>query len=332
MTLPASMTAVFAREPGGPDVLELRETPVPSPAAGEVLIEVAAAGLNRPDVFQRLGNYAPPPGITEALGLEVSGTIVAVGAGVPEARVGERVCALLAGGGYAEYCVAPVEQVLPAPAKLSDIEAAALPETYFTVWTNLFRIGRLEAGESVLIHGGTSGIGTTAIQLAKAFGARVFTTAGTPEKVARARDLGADIAIDYRTETFEDVVLKETDGRGVDVILDIVCAAYMTRNLSCLAMDGRLVVIAFLGGATAEIDVSRMVRRRQTLTGSTLRPQSPEAKGLIAADMKARVWPLLEAGAVAPIIQSVHDLKDVAAAHAELDAGEHVGKIMLKVR
>ena len=332
MTLPATMTAVFAAKPGGPDVLQLRETPTPSPAAGEVLIEVAAAGLNRPDVLQRQGLYAPPPGTTDVLGLEVCGTIVAVGAGVPESRMGTRVCALLAGGGYAQYCTAPIEQVLPAPADLSDIEAAALPETCFTVWTNLFRICRLAEGESVLVHGGTSGIGTTAIQLAKAFGARVLTTAGTPEKVARAKALGADVAIDYRAEAFDEVVMKETDGRGVDVILDIVCAAYMTRNLGCLAVDGRLVIIAFLGGAKAEIDVSRMVRRRQTLTGSTLRPQTPEAKGRIAADLEARVWPLLKAGTVAPVIQSVHDLRHVAAAHAELDAGDHVGKIMLRVR
>ncbi len=331
MTLPDRMTAIFAREPGGPDVLEPRDVARPEPAAGEVLVKVAAAGVNRPDLHQRQGNYAPPPGITEALGLEVSGEVVALGDGVDEGLLGSKVCALLAGGGYAEYCVAPVEQVLAWPSNLTAVEAAALPETYFTVWTNVFRIGRLAAGETILVHGGASGIGTTAIQLSKAFGARVLTTAGGPDKVARCREIGADVAIDYKAEDFEARVMEVTDGDGADVILDIMCASYLSRNLGCLAVDGRLVVIAFLGGRKGEVNVERMVRRRQTLTGSTLRPQSPKAKGRIAADLSEKVWPLIEAGTVRPIIQSVHALKDAGAAHAELEAGRHVGKIVLEI-
>ncbi len=331
MTLPDRMTAIFAREPGGPDVLEPRDVARPEPGPGEVLVKVAAAGVNRPDLHQRQGNYAPPPGITEGLGLEVAGEVVALGDGADEALLGRKVCALVAGGGYAEYCVAPVEQVLPWPSNLTAVEAAALPETYFTVWTNVFRIGRLRAGETILVHGGASGIGTTAIQLAKAFGARVLTTAGGPDKVSRCREIGADVAIDYKAEDFEARVMEVTDGNGADVILDIMCAAYLERNLGCLAMDGRLVVIAFLGGRKGEVNVERMVRRRQTLTGSTLRPQSPQAKGRIAADLSEKVWPLIEAGTVRPIIQSVHALRDAGAAHAELEAGRHVGKIVLEV-
>jgi NADPH:quinone reductase len=326
-----TMRAVFAARPGGPDVLELRRVPRPEPGPAEVLIRVEAAGVNRPDLRQRAGGYPPPPGITEILGLEVAGTVAGTGPGVDPARIGEPICALLAGGGYAEFCVAPVEQVLPRPAGLDAIAAAALPETYFTVWTNLFEIGRLEQGDTVLVHGGASGIGTTAIQLARAFGARPVATAGSPEKCAACLRLGAAAALDYKREDWAARVRELTDGRGADVILDMVCADYAARNLSCLAFDGRLVVIAFLGGGKAEIDIEAMVRKRQFLTGSTLRPQSPARKGRIAAALRERVWPLIERRAVAPVIQSVHPLEHAAAAHAELEAGGHVGKIMLSV-
>lgn len=325
------MRAVVAREPGGPDVLEVQSMAVPEPAAGEVLVRVKAAGINRPDLKQREGNYAPPPGTTDVLGLEISGTVAAVGDSVAPDMIGSEVYALVAGGGYAEYCVVPLEQMLPKPETLSFIEAAAVPETYFTVWTNLFSIGRLRARETVLVHGGASGIGTTAIRLAKAFGARVLTTAGTPEKLAKCREIGADTAIDYRREVFEERVLEETDGRGVDVILDIICADYLTRNLECLADDGRLIVISFLGGGKGEIDVAKMMRRRQSLCGSTLRPQSKAAKGRIAADLKAKVWPLIEDGTVGPVVQSVYPLDAVGKAHAELERGQHFGKIVLEV-
>lgn len=326
-----TMQAIFAVRPGGPEVLELRTVPVPAPAAGEVLIRVEAAGVNRPDLRQRQGNYAPPPGITDILGLEVSGEIAAVGPGGDEARIGEKVCVLLAGGGYAQYCVAPVEQVLPRPAGLGAIEAAAIPETFFTVWTNLFRIGRLAAGETVLIHGGASGIGTTAIQLAKARGARVLCTGSSTQKLEQCLKLGAEIAINYKAESFADRVLEETDGRGVDVILDLVCAPYVEPNMKCLAVGGRLVIIAFLGGGQATVNLEQLVRRRQSISGSTLRPQTPAEKGLIAHDLRAEVWPLIESGAVKPVIQSIHQLGEASAAHAELERGDHFGKIVLKV-
>ncbi len=330
-TIPAMMRAIVARQPGGPEVLEVRSMPVPAPAEGEVLVKVMAAGINRPDLKQRQGNYAPPPGTTDILGLEISGIVAAVGAGGNDAIVDEEVCALVAGGGYAEYCVVPVEQMLPKPSRLSFVEAAAVPETHFTVWTNLFSIGRLHEGETVLVHGGASGIGTTAIGLAKAFGARVLTTAGTPRKIEKCLDLGADVAIDYKREAFEKRVFEETGGKGVDVILDIVCADYLARNLECLGDDGRLVVISFLGGGKGEIDIEKMMRRRQTLCGSTLRPQSKAAKGRIAKDLREHVWPLIEAGTVGPVIQSTHTLEEVCQAHAELERGEHFGKIVLAV-
>lgn len=327
-----NMQAVFATRPGGPDVLEPREVPIPAPGPGEVLIRVEAAGVNRPDLRQRQGGYPPPPGVTEVLGLEVAGEVVACGAEVMSFAVGDRVVALVAGGGYAEYCVAPAPQVLPWPAGLSAVEAAALPETYFTVWTNLFRIGRLAEGETVLIHGGASGIGTTAIQIARAIGATVYTTAGTDEKCQACRDLGATEAINYRSARFEEEIAHLTDGRGVDVILDMICADYLDRNLASLAVAGRLVIIAFLGGGKTQIDIEGMIRKRQTLCGSTLRPQSPQEKGLIAADLLARVWPLLEKGKIKPVINSVHPLARAADAHAELEDGCHVGKIVLSVR
>lgn len=326
-----TMTAIFAERPGGPEVLVPRRIAIPTPAPGEVLIRVEAAGVNRPDLRQRTGAYPPPPGVTEVLGLEVAGEIVATGNGVTDLRQGDRVCALVAGGGYAEYCVAPVEQVLPWPHGLSATEAAAIPETFFTVWTNLFRIGRLSKGESVLIHGGASGIGTTAIQMAHAFGATVYATAGTDGKCGACESLGARKAINYRSQNFEDEITTLTDGRGVDVILDMICADYLTRNLACLAVGGRLVVIAFLGGGQADIDIEGMIRRRQTLCGSTLRPQSPKEKGLIASDLRTHVWPLLVDGTIKPVIQAVHPLERASAAHAELEAGGHVGKIVLQM-
>lgn len=327
-----NMQAVFATRPGGPDVLEPREVPIPAPGPGEVLIRVEAAGVNRPDLRQRQGGYPPPPGVTEVLGLEVAGEVVSCGDDVLSFAEGDKVVALVAGGGYAEYCVAPAPQVLPWPAGLSAVEAAALPETYFTVWTNLFRIGRLAEGETVLIHGGASGIGTTAIQIARAIGATVYTTAGTDEKCQACRDLGATEAINYRSARFEEEIAHLTDGRGVDVILDIICADYLNRNLASLAVAGRLVIIAFLGGGKTQIDIEGMIRKRQTLCGSTLRPQSPQEKGLIAADLLARVWPLLEQGKIKPVINSVHPLARAADAHAELEDGGHVGKIVLSVR
>jgi NADPH2:quinone reductase len=326
-----TMTAIFAVEPGGPDVLQPRQIPVPTPASGEVLIRVAAAGINRPDLRQRAGAYPPPPGVTEVLGLEVAGEIVVCGDGVAGYAPGDKVCALVAGGGYAEYCVAPVEQVLPWPKGLTAIEAAAMPETFFTVWTNLFRIGRLGQGDSVLIHGGASGIGTTAIQLARAFGATVYATAGTDDKCRACEDLGAHGAINYKTARFEEEIARLTDGHGVDVILDMICADYLERNLASLAVGGRLVIIAFLGGGRAEVNVEAMIRKRQTLCGSTLRPQTPQEKGLIAADLRDQVWPLIEAGKLRPVINSVYPLARACDAHADLEAGAHIGKIVLTV-
>ena len=326
-----TMQAVFATQPGGPEVLQARDIPVPRPGPGEVLIRVAAAGVNRPDLRQRQGGYPPPPGVTEVLGLEVAGEVVSCGDDVLSFAEGDKVVALVAGGGYAEYCVAPAPQVLPWPSGLSAVEAAALPETYFTVWTNLLRIGRLAEGETVLIHGGASGIGTTAIQIARAMGATVYVTAGTDEKCRACRDLGATEAINYKTTRFEQEIARLTDGRGVDVILDMICADYLDRNLASLAVAGRLVIIAFLGGGKTEIDIEGIIRKRQTLCGSTLRPQTPQEKGLIAADLLAQVWPLLEQGAIKPVINSVHPLARAADAHAELEAGGHVGKIVLTV-
>lgn len=330
--LPKEMTAILARGPGGPEVLEARRVPVPQPGENEALIEVAAAGVNRPDAKQRAGSYPPPPGVTEILGLEVAGRIVAVGPGADAALIGSEVCALVAGGGYADYCVAPVPQILPVPEGVSLIEAAAIPETAFTVWTNMVGIGQLASGETVLIHGGTSGVGTTAIQIAKALGATVYATAGTPEKAACCEMLGAATAIDYRREDFATRALELTAGRGVDLILDLVCADYLERNLSCLAEDGRLIVVSFLGGAVGEVDFKRLMRFRHTISGSMLRPQSVARKGLIAADLRAKVWPMIAEGSYRPVIQSVHALKDAAAAHAEMEAGAHIGKIVLRVR
>jgi putative PIG3 family NAD(P)H quinone oxidoreductase len=321
--------AIEIQQPGGPDVLVPAERPVPSPAAGEVLIRVAAAGVNRPDVFQRLGRYPPPPGASDIPGLEIAGTIERAGAGVDGWRVGDTVCALVAGGGYAEYCTAPVPQCLPAPRGLELTSAAAIPETFFTVWTNVFERGRLQSGESLLVHGGASGIGTTAIQLARARGARVFATAGSTEKCAACERLGAERAINYRQEDFAAVVRELTGGRGVDVVLDMVGGEYFARNIESLATEGRLVEIATLHGVKAELNIQAIMQRRLTITGSTLRARPIAEKGAIAAAVKQHVWPLVESGAVRPIVHATFPLRDAAEAHRVMEADTHIGKLIL---
>ena len=326
------MIAIEIAGPGGPEVLKPVERPQPHPAAGEVLIRVVAAGMNWPDVMQRRGMYPPPPGASDIPGLEVSGEIETTGDGVTEWRGGDRVCALVAGGGYAEYCVAPAPQCLPIPKGMDPVFAAGLPETFFTVWTNVFDRGRLQAGETALFHGGASGIGTTAIQLARARGARVLATAGSDAKCRACEELGAERCINYRTDDFVEVVKAVTDGRGVDLILDIVGGDYAPRNLAALAQDGRLVQIGLMGGTTATVDLNRLMRRRLTLTGSTLRPRSVEEKGDIAAALLDQVWPLLEEGRVRPIIYRTFPLAEAAEAHRLMESSEHIGKIVLVVQ
>jgi NADPH2:quinone reductase len=326
---PATMHYIDMTGSGDPEVLTLATGPVPRPGEGEVLIQVAAAGVNRPDVLQRTGNYPPPPGASPILGLEVAGTIAAIGAGVTEWREGDQVCALVAGGGYAEYSLAPAPQCLPVPHGLSVIEAAGLPETFFTVWSNVFDRGRLKPGESFLVHGGTSGIGTTAIQLAHAFGARVFATAGTPEKCAVCHELGAERGIDYRQEDFTAVIKEATQGRGVDVILDMVGGPYIEKNLRSLAVEGRLVQIAFLQGSKATLDLVHLMMRRQTITGSTLRPRPVADKAAIAHRLREKVWPLIEAGKVRPVIDRTFPLDAAVAAHRLMESSRHIGKILL---
>jgi NADPH2:quinone reductase len=314
---------------GGPDVLRAVERPDPVPGPGDVLIDVAAAGVNRPDTMQRQGGYPPPPGASDLPGLEVAGTVAALGDGVAGWAVGDRVCALVAGGGYATRCVAPAPQCLPVPGPLSLVEAAAVPETYFTVWTNVFERGRLAAGETLLVHGGSSGIGTTAIQLAAARGARVLATAGTDEKCRACEALGAARGINYRTEDFVAAAGEFSDGRGVDVILDMVGGDYFPRNLEALAVEGRLVQIALLGGGRSSVDLGRILRRRLTVTGSTLRPRTVAQKGAIADALRREVWPLLESGRVKPILHATFPLADAAGAHRLLETSTHVGKIVL---
>jgi NADPH2:quinone reductase len=325
------MRCVEISTPGPPEVLKLVERPDPVAGRGEVLIRVAAAGVNRPDVMQRRGLYPPPPGASDLPGLEVAGIVESRGEGVTEWHVGDRVCALVSGGGYATLCVAPAPQCLPVPAGMDLVTAAAIPETFFTVWTNVFDRGRLRSGETALFHGGSSGIGTTAIQLAAARGARVLATAGSDEKCRACEQLGAERAINYRTEDFVDVVKQLTKGRGVDLILDIVGGDYIPRDLASLAVEGRLVVIGFMGGDTATIDFRRVLGRRLTITGSTLRPRSVEEKGQIAAEVRREVWPLLEGGKVKPLIYRTFPLADAAAAHRLMESSEHVGKIVLTV-
>ena len=325
------MIAIEIREPGDPDVLTPVERPLPVPGPDDVLIKVAAAGVNRPDVAQRQGRYPPPPGASDIPGLEVAGTVEDVGIDVHDWHVGDRVCALVAGGGYAEYCVAPAPQCLPIPAGMSEEDAAALPETFFTVWTNVFERGRLVAGQTFLVQGGSSGIGTTAIQLARAFGARVFATAGSAEKCAACERLGAERAINYREEDFVAVTRDATGGLGIDVILDMVGGDYFPRHLDALAMDGRLVQISTLGGAKAQIFLPAVMQRRLTITGSTLRPRSVAEKGAIARALRERVWPLLESGRVRPIVFKTFPLREAAAAHRLMESSEHIGKIVLTV-
>jgi NADPH2:quinone reductase len=322
------MNAVEITEPGGPDVLRLTRRPIPSPAAGDVVIKVAYAGVNRPDALQRAGLYAPPPTASDLPGLEAAGEIVAIGDGVSDWSLGDKVCALLPGGGYAEYVATPAAHCLPVPDGMGLREAACLPETFFTVWSNVFGRGALKAGERFLVHGGSSGIGTTAIQLANAFGARVFTTAGSDEKCARCVELGAERAINYRTEDFVDIMRAEG---GADLILDMVGGDYLPRNVKCLADDGRLVQIAFLQGPKVELNFAQVMMRRLTITGSTLRPQSDQAKAMIAEALRAHVWPLLASGQVAPVMDSEYELANAALAHAHMEKSTHIGKIVLKV-
>lgn len=326
------MRAVEISSFGAPDVLRLRQRPVPQPGVGELLIRVAASGINRPDVLQRGGHYAPPPGASDLPGLEVAGVIEAgdtqamASAGL---KVGDRVCALVAGGGYAQWCVAPVGQCLPVPAGLNDIEAASLPETFFTVWSNVFDRGRLQAGEFLLVQGGSSGIGVTAIQLARAWGATVIVTAGSDEKCAACIELGASHAINYKTQDFVAEVQRITNGRGVDVVLDMVAGDYVAREVECLAEDGRLVIIAVQGGVKSSFNAGLVLRRRLTITGSTLRPRSVEFKTAIAQSLRSRVWPLIEQGKVRPVIYQTFDAGDAAAAHALMESNQHTGKIVL---
>ena len=323
------MRAVVVREPGGPEVLSVTELPDLAPGPGEMLIAVAAAGLNRADLLQRQGFYPPPPGASETIGMEVSGTITALGPGVEGWRTGDEVCALLAGGGYASQVVVPAGQVMPVPSGVSLVEAAALPEVACTVWSNVFMTAALQPSESLLVHGGAGGIGTMAIQLASALGARVFTTAGTPEKRALCASLGADVVIDYREESFEEVVATHTDGRGVDVILDNMGAKYLARNISALADSGRLVIIGLQGGTRAELDINALMRKRAAVIGTTLRSRPVEGKAAICASVVENVWPLVAAGDVRPIIDAVLPLDEVSQAHRRMEDGDHAGKILL---
>ena len=324
------MRCIEIKSPGGPEQLVPTTRPVPQPKAGEVLIAVAAAGVNRPDIIQRMGNYAPPPGTTDIPGLEVAGTVVALGDGVTAPVLGEKVCALLSGGGYAEYATAPAGSCLPLPRGFTTTQAAALPETFFTVWHNVFERGALKSGEVFLVHGGSSGIGTAAIQLAKAFGAFVVTTAGSDEKCDACRKLGADLAINYRSADFVEVLAAQAPGKGADVILDMVGGSYTARNIRSLKVDGRLVHIAFLEGAKAEVDFLPVMLKRLTVTGSTLRIRDNAFKGALAASLKQQVWPLLDRGKVKPVIDLTLPLARAADAHRHMESSRHIGKIMLE--
>jgi NADPH2:quinone reductase len=331
VTLPTIMQHIAVTGPGGPEVMHLAGAPVPHPAAGEILVQVQAAGVNRPDVLQRQGRYPMPPGVNPTMGLEIAGTVSAVGDGVTGFTVGEKVCALANGGGYAEYCVVPAGQALPWPRGYDAVRAAALPETFFTVWVNLFGHGHLKAGETVLIHGGSSGIGTTAIMLARAFGARVITTVGGDDKAAACQALGAE-TINYRTQDFVEVCHSLTDNRGVDVILDMVAGSYLSRNVFTLAKDGRLVVIATQGGVQdPDFSIAPVMMKRLTITGSTMRPRTLAEKAAIADGLREKVWPLLDAGTVAPIINATFPLAQAAEAHRLMESGAHIGKIVLTV-
>ncbi|WP_238119388.1 MULTISPECIES: NAD(P)H-quinone oxidoreductase [unclassified Xanthobacter] len=330
--LPATMTAIAITAPGGPEVLQPEQRPVPRPGPGEVLVKVEAAGVNRPDVMQRKGLYPPPPGASDIPGLEMAGTVVALGADTSRFKLGDRICALVSGGGYAQYCPAPEATALPVPEGLSAAEAAALPETVFTVWSNVFERGTLKAGEWLLVHGGASGIGTTAIQLAKAFGARVIVTVGSDEKCAACLALGADVAINYATTDFVPEVKSATGGKGANVILDIIGGPYIQKNYEAAAVDGRIVQIAFQKGSKAEVDFMRLMLKRLTHTGSTLRARPLAEKAALAAAVTAQVWPLVTAGKMRPVMDQAFPLAEAAAAHARMDASAHVGKIVLTLR
>ena len=332
MPLPETMTAIAIPKPGGPEALKPETRPMPKPGPTEVLVRVAAAGVNRPDVMQRMGMYPPPPGAPDIPGLEIAGDVVALGDKVTRIRVGDKVTALVPGGGYAEYCVADEAIALPVPKGLSMIEAAALPETFFTVWHNMMERGALKAGETVLIHGGTSGIGTTAIMIAKAFGARVIATAGSAEKCAACRKLGADVAINYKTDDFVAATLAATGGRGADLIIDIIGGDYVDRNFEAAALEGRVVQVSVQQGPIAKVDVRRLMQKRLTHTGSTLRPRPVPEKAAIARDLLAKVWPLIEAGKIRPVIDSTFPLADAPKAHARMESSAHIGKIVLAVR
>ena len=331
-TLPETMRFIDLPSHGGPEVMRLSQAPLPKPAKGEVLVKVEAAGVNRPDVAQRQGTYPPPKDASPILGLEIAGEVVALGEGVTEFKLGDKVCALANGGGYAQYCTVPAGQALPFPKGYDAVKAAALPETFFTVWANLFQMAGLTEGETVLIHGGTSGIGTTAIQLAKAFGAEVYATAGSAEKCEACVKLGAKRAINYREEDFAAVIKAETDGKGVDVVLDIIGAAYFEKNLSALAKDGCLSIIAFLGGAVAEkVNLTPIMVKRLTVTGSTMRPRPADEKRAIRDDLVAEVWPLIESGQLAPVINRVFTLDEGVEAHRLMESSSHIGKIVMRV-
>ena len=331
MSLPSKMRAVEIAKPGGPEVLQSTERPLPRPKANEILVKVAAAGVNRPDVLQRMGLYPVPPDASDLPGLEIAGEVAACGAQVTMWKPGDRVCALTHGGGYAEYCTVPEVQALPVPKGLSDLEAASLPETFFTVWSNVYDRGALKPGESLLVQGGSSGIGVTAIQIAAAMGNRVFATAGSDDKCAACARLGAEKAINYRTQDFLAEVKDATGGKGVDVILDMVGGDYVPKELKCLADEGRLVFIAFLRGHKAELDINEMMRRRLTISGSTLRPRSAEVKGAIARNLRARIWPLIEAGRVKPVVYKTFPLAQAAEAHRLMESSQHIGKLVLSV-
>lgn len=329
--LPSEMTGIIIDGKGGPEVLKARTLPLPQPAAGQILIRVQAAGVNRPDIAQRVGAYPPPPGHSPLPGLEVAGTVAVVGPGVTRWKVGDHVCALVNGGGYAAFCIAEDTATLPVPAGLDVMAAGALPETAFTVWNNVFERGGLTAGEWFLVHGGTSGIGTTAIQLAKAFGAKVMATAGSPEKCKACLDLGADVAVNYRTDDFVKVAKEATGGRGINVTLDMVGGDYTDRNIVAAAEDGRVVQIATLGGAEAKINVARLMMKRVTLTGSTLRPRTREVKAGFARALETKVWPLIVAGQVKVVIDRTYRLAEAGQAHARMETSQHIGKIVLQV-
>lgn len=332
MSLPDQMNYIRAARDGGPEVLQLAQGPVPQPATGEVLIRVEAAGVNRPDVLQRMGRYPVPPDASPIIGLEVAGTVAALGSGATGFAIGDKVCALTNGGGYAQYCRAPQGQVLPWPKGYDAVRAAALPETYFTVWANVFQMGRLRAGETVLVHGGGSGIGTTALQLAREFGSHVFVTVGSASKAEACLKLGAGLAINYREQAFDAVIAERTSGRGVDVIVDIIGAKYFEQNLAALAKDGRLVIIGTMGGQTVEkFNLGRVQAKRLSIMGSTMRPRTSAEKAAIAAELRARVWPVLDAGRCAPIIHAVLPLAQAAEAHRLMESSDHMGKIVLRV-